>query len=121
MPAIPARIGFVLREQRIVETTSATMKARYGDAARDPKDEPFETFFDLSADAQAMASERLALLGTERRRFQIEVAGTLDLDLSAETPTVTVIDDDRQADLPALIVSVTEDAGRDRSVYVCWG
>lgn len=121
MPAIPARIGFVLREQRIVEATSAVMKARYGDAARDPKDEPFETFFDLAADAQAMASERLALVGTERRRFQTEIAGAIDLDLSATTPTVTMIDDERQADQPALIVSVTEDAGSDRTILVTWG
>ena len=121
MPAIPARIGFVLREQRIVEATSAVMKARYGDAARDPKDDPFETFFDLAADAQAMASERLELIGTERRRFQPEIAGALELDFSETTPTVTMVDDERQVDQPSLVVSVTEDAGRDRTVLVCWG
>lgn len=124
MPAIPARIGFVMREQRIVEAKSETMKARYGDAARDPKDEPFETFFDSAADGAAMANARLELVGTERRRFQTDVKPSdteLDLTFSATTPAVTLIDDERQADMPCAVVAITEDAGDDRVSLVLWG
>ncbi|QTH19676.1 hypothetical protein HRJ34_14975 [Rhizorhabdus wittichii] len=121
MPAIPARIGFVLREFRTVEAVSALMKARYGDVARDPKDEPFESFFDSSTDAQALVNERLALVGDERRRFSTEVKGSLALSFNTVTPAATLIDDERQANMPCAIVAITEDAGNDKTTVMLWG
>lgn len=121
MPATPARIGFVMRDQRIVQASSATMAARYGEIARDPKDEPFETFFDSAADAQTMANQRLALVGTERRRFQTVVVGEIELDFSPVTPAVTLIDDEREANLPCLIAAITENAADNTTVLMPWG
>lgn len=121
MPAVPVRIGFSLREQRIVDAESAEMRARYGDAARDPKDEPFECFADDADDAQDLVDERLALVGVERRRFLTEIAGEIALDFSTTTPAVDLIDDERHADLRCAVVAITEDAGSGKLSLGIWG
>lgn len=125
MPATPARIAFIREQFRTVVASDTAVKDKYGDAARDTGDQIIETFFDETADAQAMADERLALLKADRRRFKQEARGaqsfTGDLDFSQETPAATVIDDEREANHPAAIVEAGLTFGDDKTTFVTWG
>lgn len=125
MPATPARIGFVTNEFRTSVASDAAVKSKYGEAARDTGEEPVETFFDDPADVAAMASERLALLKPDRRRFKHDVAEILSftgaLDFSQTTPTATVIDDDRAASHSAAIVEIGVRFGDNKTTLVTWG
>lgn len=125
MPATAARIGFITQEFRNVAASDAAVKTLYGELARDTGEDPVETFFDSTADAQAMADERLVLLKADRRRFRMEAKGvqsfTGTLDFSQVTPAATVIDDERAANHSAAIVEVSVDLGGDKTTFVTWG
>lgn len=125
MPATPAQIAFVLEPFRsVVAGPDATVQAKYGDLARDTKDEPVETFFDDPADAQVIADERFALLKADRRRFRADIAGeatALGLSYSQTTPAAQLVDSERQANLSAAIVEIGIDFGAGRSILTVWG
>lgn len=125
MAATPARIGFILQEFRTVSRSDSAVKTRYGDVARDTKGDPFETFFDSTADTDAMALERFNLLSANRRRFRQEAklsaSFKADFDFSQVTPTATVIDDERSANHAAAIVEIGIDYGANKATLVTWG
>lgn len=125
MTATAARIAFVLEATRNVVASDTAVKTRYGELARDTGDEPVETFFDSTADAQAMANERMALLKADRRRFRQEVRGVLSftgsLDYSQTTPAATVIDDERSASHNAAIVELSISYGEGKTALQTWG
>lgn len=126
MPATPARIAFVTQAARSVVWTDAAVKTRYGAAARDTKDEPVETFFDSTADAQTYANQRGALLGGNARRFLVTVTGILSftgaLDYSQSLPGVKIVDDEKLANLNAVITGVPSlDYQTGRTTLACWG
>jgi hypothetical protein len=125
MVATPDRVGFVLNEFRSAVATDATVKTKYGDAARDTKTDPITTYFDSVEDAQAMDDERLALLSPDRRRFRQDLAGILSftgpLDYSQATPTVRVIDEERMADHRAAVVEIGIDFAANRTTIASWG
>jgi hypothetical protein len=125
MTATPARIGFITQATRSVVASDTAVKTKYGELARDTKDEPVETYFDSVVDAQLVATERLTLLKADRRRFKQTVRGVLDLagsfSFAQVLPTVTVIDDERQANLPALVVDIAIDPLNERTDVICWG
>jgi hypothetical protein len=89
--------------------------------ARDPKDEPFESFFDSRTDAQVLVDARLALVGVERRRFSTDARGALDLAFNLVTPAVALIDDERQADMVCAVVAISEEATSDKLTLMTWG
>jgi hypothetical protein len=125
MVATPARIAFVTQEFRTVVASDAAVKTKYGDKARDTKEQPFETFFDSTSDAQTMANERLALLKADRRRFRQDVRGVLSftdaLAFTQKTPAATVIDDERAANHAAAIVEVSVSYGDNKTTLQTWG
>lgn len=127
MPATPERIGFITQPYRKTPTAvDATVEAAYGDLARETDiDDPIETFFDSTDDAQAMADERLALLKEERARYQVALPNALSfglaLDYSQQTPTGTVIDTERDTNRPALVTDIGFDFRRGGVTMGLWG
>jgi len=125
MAADPARIGFITEQWRLANAgPDQSVVAKYGTSARDTTD-PVETFFDNVADAQAMADERLTLLSPDRRRFSLVASGAVALpdalDIAPMLPTVTVIDDERSANFPGIVVELGMDFEADNTTIVAWG
>lgn len=127
MPATPARIGFVTKPFRLsVAGPDAGVVSAFGNLARDVSpDEPVESFFIASADAQAMADERLLLLKANRRRFLATIADAgdflLDVDNSQQIPVAQVIDPRANADRLALIARVRVDLKSGTGTVEAWG
>lgn len=125
MSATPARIGFIQSQFRrvIAETTSA--KIRHGEAARET-DDPVETFFDNTADAQVIANDRQTLLSPERRRFQVQVAEP-DAGLGINytngiCPLAIYTDSERDvSSMTAIMSDITIDFARQTSTFTIWG
>ena len=125
MPATAARIGLVTNEFRIVTAFNQSAADRYGSAAReDGADSPVETFFDYEVDAQAMANQRIELVGPERRRFRSTITDPtvpFDLPVAPRTPAAQVIDAERNADLSCGVAEMGVDFRRDLAVLTVWG
>lgn len=123
MTATPAQIGFITQEFRTVESSDSSAATKYGDAAR-KSEQPIETFFEVVADAQSMCDERKTLLAADRRRFTMTVSGEstgLGMAYTSSTPAVTVIDDERQANMPALVSEITIDFDAEQTRLETWG
>lgn len=124
MPATPDRIARITRAfQPVIAGPDPAVAATYGNAARDNLD-PVETFFETVADTQAMADERLALMGATRRRFAVGIASpeaALALNPSQAVPTVRLIDDDRGFDGNALALAWSIDLQTDECSIKVWG
>jgi hypothetical protein len=124
MPATASRIGFITQEFRTVTSgPDSTVDTKYGKLAR-KTDAPVETFFDSVNDAQAICDARKTLLAADRRRFQQGVSGesfVLGLAYNLATPTVTVVDTERQANLAAIVVEAGVDFESEKSVVTTWG
>lgn len=125
MPATPSRIAFITQPTRNVVASDAAVKTKYGELARDTKDEPVDSYFDVVADAQALANERLALLKADRRMMQMAARGvvnfTAGLDYSQTTPAIRAIDDERGANFVGAIVDIGIDFLSDRTSITAWG
>jgi hypothetical protein len=123
--ATPARIGFVTQEFRSAVSSDAAVKTKYGNLARDTADEPIESFFDSTTDAQTVNDARLVLLKADRRRFVQVTRGIQTfasaLDFSQTTPAVNVIDDERQANHNGAIVEIAVDLGGEKTTITSWG
>lgn len=101
MTALPADIAAGTREATIGGWENQAVKDRYP-GARDAYTPPAEGFFDRAADAQVATEQRAALLGVERRRFNVPVNDLLWPDPAAGLPTYRLVDDAQSADLRAL-------------------
>jgi hypothetical protein len=124
MPATATRIGFVTQATRNVVASDSAVTTKYGALARDTRDEPIESFFDDTADAQAMLDERFALLKADRRRFQVALSGVetgLALDYSQAAPAATLIDAERAMNGACAIVEIGVDFGANKSILTVWG
>lgn len=91
MPATVADIGAASRDVMITTWTDAAIAARYP-TARDGSLSPAMGYFDAAADAQTIINARGALIGTERRRFAVEVQGVTWPDVSTALPTFALVD-----------------------------
>lgn len=123
MPATPSRIGFIQREYRKVVASDSGVRSTYGTMARDSED-PVEAFFSDPADAEGVVDDRLALLGTTRRRFTVEIADGLDfLDMAVagELPSVRYVDAEKGIDRVMCITAVAVDLGRGSANLTLWG
>jgi hypothetical protein len=123
MPATPGRIGFISHEFRTVKSDNATVLTRFGDFAR-KVESPIETYFDSSADASTVMAQRHTLLGSARRRFEVEVQDVSifgSIDFSQVSPTVRLIDTERSFDGNALIVGMVADTQSDTLTLTLWG
>ena len=123
MAATPARIAFITEQFRRVIATTAAAQTRYGTLARKSED-PIETFFDSTADAQIMATARQTLLSPSRRRFAPAVTGVqeaLGLSFLGTAPLSRYVDPDRGADMPAIVGFVSIDFNRQSALFNVWG
>lgn len=126
MPASTARIAFVGQQFRSVVASDSAIKTRYGPSARDTADEPVETFFDSTNDAQAVVNERLTLLKGDRRKFNVSVARVLDfsggLSFLQTVPTATLIDREKSANFSVGIVGIPSlDLETEATSLSVWG
>jgi hypothetical protein len=95
MTATPADIAAGTRPAAIAAWSSSAILTRYP-SARDGAAEPAEGLFDALADAVTAITQRGELLGVERRRFVVKVAGLLwELDEAAGIPVVELIDSEQ--------------------------
>lgn len=124
MPATGARAAFIKQQFRTVKNgPSAPVTAKYGASARRSK-EAIETFFEVEADAQAICNELMTLLSADRRRFEQVISGEatgLGLNYIAGAPTVTVIDDERSANLNALVSEIAINFTDETTKIESWG
>ena len=124
MPATIERAAFIREEFRIAKAgPNTSVVANHGDNARRSK-EPIPTYFVYEADAQIMATERLALLSSERRIFDQQVAKEsvgLSLQYLQGPPTIRVIDDERGADHSALVYEIGVEYVSETTKIGSWG
>lgn len=123
MVATPARIGFVMEEWRRVIATSALPKERYDNLARE-SDDPVESYFDNTTDAQILADRRQALLDQERRRFTVRFNGVgdaLEMDYLRSVPVARYINEHRRVNRPVLICDLSIELDKDETVATVWG
>jgi len=124
MPVTPERAEFIKQEFRIVEAgPDGSVLSKYGDTAR-KSTEPIPTFFEAEADALAMVEERMLLLSNDRRKFTQSVSGCqtgIDFSYSLTAPILTIIDDQRNADHPAVVAEFSIDFGKQQTSVVSWG
>lgn len=125
MPATPTRIGFVLEQWRRVRAETPAVQTNYGSLARESED-PLETFFDDPDDAEVMATARQALLGANRRRFDVAAVGldaALGVSYVAGTiPLADMVDAEKAADIShCLIGEIGYSFARQRSLFQVWG
>ena len=123
MTATPARIGFIEHEFRSVTATDTLVKGRYGNLARQSED-PIETFFDLTADAQAVCNARQSLLGGDRRRFRVAAKGLsemLALPYSETIPVARYEDKERDCFRNMIVGDITFDFAKNGVTMTLWG
>ena len=123
MPATPSRIAFIQEQFRRVIATTAAAQTRYGNLARKSED-PIETFFDSTADAQTMATARQPLLSPSRPRFIVGVTGleeVLGLSFLGTTPLARYVDPERNANIPAIVGFVSMDFNKQSATSNLWG
>lgn len=125
MTATPARIAFVTQEWRQTRIEDSTIRTRYGKLARE-SDDPVETFFDSVTDANTVATARMALLGTERRRFSVRMIGldeALALNfLTGKVPVATFTDTEKAASgMATIIAEFGFDFDKQNANFTLWG
>lgn len=107
MPALPSDIAAALRPQMVVSAQDAAIKTRFP-SARDGSDDPVEGFFDSATDATAALAQRMALLGTVRRRFVVAVNDVVEV-TPGTVPTHRVIDAEQGLDASLLLSRIEVD------------
>ena len=123
MAATSARIGFIMTDLRRAVAETASTKARYGDDARQ-SDDPIETYFDSTADAQIIADERQALLAAERRRFKVTSKAAEELaaiDIADGIPVARYVDRQADVDRKMVVAEIVIDLGRQSAITTLWG
>jgi len=106
--------------------SNTAIQTRYGTLARDTLAEPVESFFDSMADVATICDERFTLLSADRYKFQLTLAGIIDmsgsLDYASTAPTVTVVDSEKSANRAAMIVGIGPiDYEANKSTVTVWG
>lgn len=97
-----ADIALGTRAQQVQSIENATIKSRYPNQARDARLDVPNGYFDVLTDADAVLTARGTLLGTERRRFAIEIDGLVWFD-ALTYPGVRLVDTDMTVDLTCLV------------------
>lgn len=123
MPATASRIGFIKEEFRRVVAETPTVSVKHGNLARE-SDDPIETFFDSTADAQLVATARQALLSPERRRFRCETASLeelMALTYVGAVPLGRFRDSERSADRKVLVGEIVLDFQKQHGAAAVWG
>lgn len=120
MPAQPSDIAAALRQQIVVSSEDATIKARFP-SARDNSDEPAEGFFDLRAGAEAAGVQRRALIGMVRRRFAVTVDDMLFIDAAGMVPTHRLIDSEQGVDAAVMVGRVEVDLENEQTSLEYFG
>lgn len=125
MTATPQRAGFIRQKFRTVKAgPDAGVIAKYGAASRKSL-QTIPTNFESQADTQIMANSLLALQSRDRRRFSQVVQSVKTIDqlnyTSGANPSVTVLDDDRGANHPAIVTEIGLNFENDTMSLENWG
>jgi hypothetical protein len=120
MAATPADIAAASRAAAVAGWADPAIAARYP-SARDGLVSPAPGFFDSLADAQAMVNARGALIGTERRRFAVEVADVVWPTVSTGVPQVQLIDSEQAVSATFLAARVEIDLDTEATNYELFG
>lgn len=120
MPALDTDIAAATRDVVTATWSSATIAARYP-SARDGSVQPARAYFDSVADAQVVANQRGALIGTERRRFAVAVEEVLAIDPTTGLPQARVIDGEQALDATMLAARIEVDLEQERTSIEVFG
>lgn len=119
MPALPSDIAAAMRQQMVVSSQDATILTRFP-SARDGSQDPVEGFFDSASDAATAVGQRMALLGSVRRRFAVAVDDLVDVP-AGTVPTHRVIDAEQGLDAALLVSRVEVDLEQETTQVEYFG
>ncbi|HBK92543.1 MAG TPA: hypothetical protein DDZ68_12825 [Parvularcula sp.] len=95
--ATPQRIRQITRDNVVVRATDPAVRSLHPRARPVDTVDPFETFYDDPADAQAILDERFALLKVKARHAAVEIDDDIDvggsLSISPTLPSLIARDD----------------------------
>lgn len=97
MPALPDDIIRATRAARVVVWTGDTREGRDGLRNIEPGS------FENGADAQTVLANKAELIAIPRRRFVVDVEGEVVIDPTDSIPSFRVIDEEVDADTPAVL------------------
>lgn len=120
MPATPADIAAASRDVAVATWSSDVITARYP-SARDGTVTPSDGYFDSITDASAVITTRGALIGVERRRFTVDVAGLEWPTLANGLPQVTLVDTEQRAQGGFLVARIELDLEAETTSFETFG
>lgn len=120
MPATAADIAAASRDAVTATWSDATIAARYP-TARDGSLQPAEGYFDAIADAQTMVNARGALIGAERRRFQVPVFDLVWPTVSTALPCAALVDGEQGVNVTMLAARIELDLDAETTNYELLG
>jgi hypothetical protein len=120
MPAIDADIGAASRDVVTATWSDPAIAARHP-SARDGTVEAAPGYFDSLADAQAVANQRGALIGAERRRFAVVADAVLAFNPALGLPQARVIDAEQSLDATLLAARIEVDFEQERTSLEVFG
>ena len=124
MVATAARASFIQAQFRRAIAESPEPLAQFGSLARQTED-PMPTYFDSTADAAVVATERQELLSPIRRRFTValtSIEDALGLAYSGTLPVVRYTDSERGIEDRAMLVGgITIDFEAQATTLSIWG
>lgn len=120
MPATPADIAAASRDAVIATWSDPAIAARYP-SARDGSVQPDDGYFDAIADAQAVIDARGALIGVERRRFEVTADGLIMPSDSPQVPQVRLVDSEQAAAVNTLAGRFELDLETETTTFELYG
>ncbi len=120
MPADANDIAAASRATTVATWSDPVLIGRYPNA-RDGTVSPANGNFDAIADAQVVATARGALIGTERRRFAVDVQELIWPDVESGVPTMHLVDGEQRADLDCLTARIELDLDAETTSLELFG
>ncbi|MBP6031247.1 MAG: hypothetical protein KA533_07450 [Sphingobium sp.] len=108
MAALPSDIALAKRPAVIVEQADSALQTRFP-AARDGRESPATGHFDSATDGASALSLRFALIGTVRRRWQVDVADLIQPALASGLPCWRLTDAEQGVDAVCLVSRIEVD------------
>jgi len=116
MPADPADIGPAITPAKIEGWESSTIHTRYPNA-RDGSTDPSEGFYDAAANADTAVAGRATLIGTERRRFGVQVQDLIWPSPTSGLLNVTLVDPDQAVNDPGISTRIEVDLDAEATQF----
>jgi hypothetical protein len=120
MPADVADVAAASRASTVATWSDLALVGRYPNA-RDGTVLPATGYFDATADAETVGAARGALVGTERRRFAVDVQELIWPDVESGVPTMHLVDAEQRADLDCLTARIELDLDAETTSLELFG